>query len=177
MSTHWTHDELILLNQRLAPFGLSAQALKSTEVEWKTRDVLPANAIALGEKHLQFMYVPMPLLVHQLCHIANIHPMQLVPNAVQVLCGLSIINGLFGTSFGLREVFHFFKLVSRERKDSSLSCYLHPRKGIHFFSGTKDSHKGWDEKIAVVEGNWFPGLLSQELWPIRRTFTTGKDSR
>lgn len=89
------------------------------------------------------MYVPMSLLIHQLCNIANIHPMQLVPNAVQMLCGLNIINRLFGTSFGLMEVFHFFKLVSKERKDTFFTCYLHPRRGIHFFDNFKDSHKGW----------------------------------
>lgn len=88
------------------------------------------------------MFVPMPLLIHQLYAIADIHLMQLVHNVVQILCGLSIINGLFGTRFGLKEVFHFYKLVLKEQGDASLFCYLHPHRGIHFFGGFKDSHKG-----------------------------------
>ncbi|PON32856.1 hypothetical protein PanWU01x14_357640 [Parasponia andersonii] len=129
-----------LRRQFFFPGGATLQMVEGP-TDWYLRPSAPEGSIILGRRHLEWLRFPLPLLIHQLFILIEIHPMQLNANGAMILMGLSALSVLLNVHIDLEMVFYAYMLTLIPKKSSYPTFYLQQLPGRYIFWGFPRSDK------------------------------------
>ena len=142
---------------------------------WETDSKnLPAGSIVLGELHLRILRFPLHPLIHYICTLCDLHPMQLAPNAIRQIMGFISLNTIAKLQMTFEDFWFIYGLTKSVGSLHVDRYTLSPRKPFSLFQGLPTSDKDWATKQKfVLSGNWQAPAIDRAAFAIRTTLNFG----
>ena len=158
------------------PSGMFAMSSTQRMRELGERqDTHPAGSIVLGELHLRILQFPLHPLIHYICSLCNLHPMQLAPNAFRQIMGFIALSTISNLQLTFEDFWYIYALTKVVGSLGVGRYTLSPRKPYSLFQGLPTSDKDWVTKhLYLLSGNWQAPAVDRVAFHMRMTLNHGK---
>ena len=110
--------------------------------DWETNNTnLPPGSIVLGELLLRMLRFPLHLLIHYICTMCNLFPMQLALNVSCHIMGFITLNTIANLQLSFEDFWHIYGLTKSVGSLSIEWYTLSPHKPFSLFQVLPTSNK------------------------------------